>query len=100
MRDAPPSQGDRMKRIGVALVLGMVGIAVAGVAVAQAPVQKPKFEVASIRVTKECKGRSPTGSPGRLSVPCYSVANLIERAYGRFAGGRSNPEWSVPKVEG
>jgi uncharacterized protein (TIGR03435 family) len=35
-----------------------------------------------------------------LNVPCYSLANLIERAYGQFADGRENPVWAHPKVEG
>lgn len=60
-----------------------------------------EFEVATIRPTQTCAGGSPTvASPGVLTIPCYSLKNLVELAYGRFANGRTNPPWAVPNVEG
>ncbi len=80
--------------------------------------QSPKFEAVSIRPCALGNGRSPNGnsggnavpasSPGRLST-CRRLAGelgpqgfegLIEDAYGKYANGRINPPWSIPKVEG
>jgi len=56
----------------------------------------PKFEVASI---KPCKagdgGRGGNGSgggvsPGRLNLPCETVADLVKQAYITFANGHRN----------
>lgn len=52
--------------------------------------QRPKFEVASV---KPCEPgvQSPPGqqSPGRLTVSCASVRNLIGRAYVGYPDGKS-----------
>jgi len=50
---------------------------------------RPGFEVASIKPNKGC-GDGPDGaapSPGRLSLPCVSLRDLIVSAYGEFADG-------------
>jgi uncharacterized protein (TIGR03435 family) len=80
----------------------------------------PKFEAVSIRRCSPGNGRSPNGgagfavpasSPGRLSTcsrlageleppPAAPFEGLIEDAYGKFANGRMNPPWAIPKVEG
>ena len=72
--------------------------------------QPPKFEAVSIRRCDDA-GSGPASSPGRLNLcrrlasemgppPQAPVEGLIEDAYGRFAGGRVNPPWAIPKVEG
>jgi uncharacterized protein (TIGR03435 family) len=76
---------------------------------------RPKFEVASIRPTKDCAGRGGaktggpsggggrgrSGSPGRIEWNCASVAGLIKEAYGRYANGHgASPFYSPPPVEG
>jgi uncharacterized protein (TIGR03435 family) len=81
------------------------------------PAAIPKFEAVSIRPCNTGNGRSPDGatgfaipasSPGRLST-CRRLAGeigpqgfegLIEDAYGKYANGRINPPWTIPKVEG
>jgi uncharacterized protein (TIGR03435 family) len=86
--------------IGAAGVLAVVSATSLRQSFAQSTTSATKFEVASIKLTKECVGGSPISSPGRLDLECYSVENLIRRAYGQFANGRLNPPWSLPKVEG
>lgn len=55
--------------------------------VPSAPVAAPKFDVASIRLNKDCgggpgrSGGAPAGSPGRLRMNCVSVQGLIRGAY-------------------
>jgi uncharacterized protein (TIGR03435 family) len=69
---------------------------------------KPKFEVASIRLGCGGDGRggpiaTPASSPGRLSTCSPLVdpaAGLIADAYGRYANGRTNPPWAIPRIEG
>ncbi len=52
---------------------------------------RPKFEVAAIKL---CNGTEPrailTGSPGRLSLPCWGLFRLIQEAYQTFADGSAN----------
>jgi uncharacterized protein (TIGR03435 family) len=67
---------------------------------AQSTTSAAKFEVASIKPTKECGGGNPRNTPGRLILNCIYLKNLIATAYGRFANARLNPIWAVPKVEG
>jgi len=79
-----------------------------------------KFEAVSIRPCNTGNGRSldgggavavPASSPGRLSIcarlagepgppPQAPFEGLIEDAYGKYANGRINPPWAIPKVEG
>jgi uncharacterized protein (TIGR03435 family) len=65
------------------------------------PAPTPKFEVVSIRV---CDAKDhPTGvsgSPGRVTVPCSTVKNLIDWTYAAYANGpHFNAKFSLP-VEG
>jgi bla regulator protein blaR1 len=77
------TSGDRMRRIGVALALGMAVIAMTVVAATQAPAQKPAFEVASVKPNvRGAKGVVSGGLPGGG----YSLTNgtleiLISIAY-------------------
>lgn len=53
---------------------------------------RPKFEVASIKLDKTCDGRvghdtPPVVSPGRLQMNCLSLERLIQFAYVSFANG-------------
>lgn len=86
-----------MKHVAKPLVVLLVGF---WHVQAQSTTSAAKFEVASIKPTKECVGGNPRNTPGRLSLNCYNLENLISTAYGRFANGRLNPIWAVPKVEG
>jgi uncharacterized protein (TIGR03435 family) len=86
--------------IGVAAVLAVVRLIHPQPSFAQSTTSASEFEAASIKLTRECVGGNPRVSPGRLSLNCYSLENLILRAYGSFANGRLNPIWAVPKVEG
>ena len=61
----------------------------------------PKWEVISIKpCDPKSGGGGVSGSPGRLTVPCASVRNLIDWAYSSFANGlHFDPRSSVP-IEG
>jgi uncharacterized protein (TIGR03435 family) len=83
----------------IALCAGILAIGPASLA-QPAHGARPKFEVASIKPCKESaplpgrKGGGAGGrswSPGRLSLSCANVENLIQDAYLRFAGGRALP---------
>ena len=57
---------------------------------AQAPAAKPAFEVASIKLNTGCanrRGAQSLPSPGRFSLECQTVKNLIQVAYGALADG-------------
>jgi uncharacterized protein (TIGR03435 family) len=86
--------------IGVAAVFAVVCFIHPQPSLAQSTPSAEKFEAASIKLTKECVGENPRLTPGWLSLNCYNLENLISTAYGRFANGRLNPPWAVPKVEG
>jgi bla regulator protein BlaR1 len=60
---------------------------------------RPKFEVASIRLNKDCRGLSGGVSPGRMTLNCQSVAQLIRTAYGAFANGYPSLP-PLPTIEG
>jgi uncharacterized protein (TIGR03435 family) len=49
-----------------------------------------QFEVASVRLNTDCannRGAGPGMSPGRLTLPCMRLRQLIRVAYGAFANG-------------
>ena len=54
---------------------------------------RPQFEVASLKPNKECETIPRAGnlspSPGRLEMPCVTLAALIQSAFGTFADGVS-----------
>lgn len=65
----------------------------------------PKSEVASIKASTACEstgtGRSNgggrvTASPETLSLNCFRLVDLIQMAYGSFAGGQRRVGRSVP----
>jgi uncharacterized protein (TIGR03435 family) len=68
--------------------------------------QSPTFEVASIKTNTTCGQDRQTEkfSPGRLTVTCIKLSNLMQAAYSRFADGRNHtgpqlqiegaPEWT------
>jgi uncharacterized protein (TIGR03435 family) len=59
----------------------------------------PKFEVASIKRCAAPQGNyGGTMSLGRITIECFSVKNLIARAYVHFANGNRNPPPSGPIV--
>jgi uncharacterized protein (TIGR03435 family) len=51
--------------------------------------ERPAFEVTSLKVNPECVGdhQDEKFSPGRVSVTCMTLRNLIQAAYGTFAAG-------------
>jgi len=56
---------------------------------------RPAFEVASIKLNPDCAGdhQDEQFAPGRVSVTCITLPNLIKAAYGTFANGpNSNPQ--------
>lgn len=73
-----------------------IGVLVSG-ALGQTPA-RPQFEVASIRPNPGCDDKprpaapfSP--SPGRLEMPCVTLASLLRAAYGTFGDGVTiNPQ--------
>ncbi len=73
------------------------------VCTAQAPDQRPRFEVISVKRNRSgCdQGRGGGGapSPGRLRVTCIAVKDLIQAAYGTFANGPA-PAPYLPEVVG
>jgi uncharacterized protein (TIGR03435 family) len=64
----------------------------------------PKFEVASIRPSKDCTGGPTTAagrpSPGRFDERCVSLVSLINSAYVWFANGRQNSSRYAPILGG
>ena len=56
---------------------------------------RPAFDVASIKPNLDCPGdhQDEQFSPGRVSVTCITLRNLIQAAYGTFANGPN----SIPK---
>jgi uncharacterized protein (TIGR03435 family) len=56
------------------------------------PKARPEFEVASVKFNRNCVGDQQYEklSPGRVSVTCIALGNLIQAAYGRFADGVSS----------
>jgi uncharacterized protein (TIGR03435 family) len=92
--------------VGLAALVGFVGLEPTNLShlLAQSLGAKPKFEVASIRPTKDCAGPSGRGgnqdkaggggkeggpSPGRMNA-CDTVANYILTAYVLLADGHPN----------
>ena len=54
------------------------------------PAARPRFEVASIKLDKDCPQKRPAfgpPAPGRLALGCMTVKNLIVTAYGALANG-------------
>lgn len=59
---------------------------------------RPAFEVASIRLNPDCSGdhQDEHFSPGRVSVTCITLRNLIQAAYGTFANGPNSSPKRLP----
>jgi uncharacterized protein (TIGR03435 family) len=79
----------------ITLVFGVVVIAVAGVAAAQAPAQKPKFEIVNIKRSTATEGNARIGDQpeGRFIASYITLRRLIQFAYHeneQFIGG---PDW-------
>ena len=71
-------------------------------AASQTPVQKPSFEVASIKPDPDwtSRPRAPqTASPDRLQLECITLQALVEYAYGVWADA-ANPNPRHPNVRG
>jgi uncharacterized protein (TIGR03435 family) len=65
--------------------------ALLSVARGQGQPARPQFEVASLKPNPGCentfRGGNISPSPGRLEMPCSTLAGLIQSAYGTFADG-------------
>jgi uncharacterized protein (TIGR03435 family) len=62
---------------------------------AQSSAPRRSFEVASIKLNAGCKSaneRHGGSSPGRLTLPCVTLRNLISAAYGGFSDGNLSPK--------
>lgn len=89
-----------MKHLGRVLV-GIIFSA--WLAQAQQSAAKPTFEVATIKLNKDCGSGRRVGqppSPGRLNLECISVKTLIEMAYVGFANGLSPNFAKIPILGG
>ena len=77
--------------VRVLQVLALLALAAARIQ-AQSTPQRAAFEVASVKLNKNCgagPGR-PLISPGEISVSCLSVRGLIRIAYAAFNGANLN----------
>ncbi len=66
-------------------------------------VATPKFEVATIKVDKDCAAGTRSGGermPGRLTLKCQSLAGLITAAYLRFANARFTTQSRTEPISG
>jgi uncharacterized protein (TIGR03435 family) len=82
----------------ITLVLGMVVIAVAVMAAAQAPAQRPKWEAVSIKPCVLPPGQRGGGvslSAGRMAMNCQPVSAFIAWAYILYADGQNHPFYST-----
>ncbi|HZL56060.1 MAG TPA: TIGR03435 family protein [Bryobacteraceae bacterium] len=76
---------------GVISISSVVSLLSVAPILGQTPAARPQFEVASVKPNNSgCpNGRGGGGppSPGRLTVNCIAVRDLIQAAYGTFANG-------------
>jgi uncharacterized protein (TIGR03435 family) len=88
------------RRIRLLLVSG--SLVVTGLAQPQTTTPTPKFEVAAIKLSKDCGGSRGRleSSPGRLTINCQSLSSLIMTAYFVFTNGHLNPDFPQPSIEG
>lgn len=84
------------------VVAAIVGPLTVGILTAQTKPARPKFDVASIKLNKDC-GSLPLGapqpSPGRIFIQCSPMRGYILSAYVGFASGIRYENYSVP-IEG
>lgn len=71
---------------------------------------RPQFEVASIKVNKDCgsrRGGSGPPNPGRMSILCWTAADMIQAAYVRWGSGPTpqpnlkilgGPDWAESEL--
>lgn len=83
-------------RTVIALAAMMAAIRPASAAQSQSA-SAPHFEVASLKPNNGCQNTPRAGnlspSPGRLEMPCVTLQNLIQSAYGTFGDGATvNPQ--------
>jgi uncharacterized protein (TIGR03435 family) len=97
-----------MKKLGAIAVACRLGVAFAQSPPAQPKATAPRFEVASIKPCADdgSPGSLCSGSPGRYSLSCASLTNLINLSYVIYANGMANflgerlapiergPEWT------
>jgi uncharacterized protein (TIGR03435 family) len=67
-------------------------IGVFGVAPASAQSARPQFEVASVKLNPNCPDNQTKEqfSPGRVTVGCIKLKELLQAAYGTFANGTNS----------
>jgi bla regulator protein BlaR1 len=71
----------------------VIGILNAPAMQGQSSAPTPKFEVATVKRCVERRAPGIDSSPGKATVNCTTVANLIDMAYHRYANGQFNPPW-------
>jgi uncharacterized protein (TIGR03435 family) len=86
-------------------VAGIALVALIGLSQAQSPDTRASFEVTSVKLNKNCglpggpgRGRS---TPGRATLECAELRDLIRAAYGINANGKTqDPKAFLMQVEG
>jgi uncharacterized protein (TIGR03435 family) len=95
----------RMRTISKALMLGralvlatLASVVIAIPIVSQTLTGVPKWEAVSIKPCKAAPGTRGGGppilSPGRMTLNCQSLSNLVRMAYVQYADGQSHPPLS------
>jgi uncharacterized protein (TIGR03435 family) len=84
-----------MRRIVIALAWGMAVIAVAVMAVAQTPAQKPKFDVSSVKPSPAGTRFGDTTRGNRLALSGAPLKTLLRYAYPTLLGKQivNTPSW-------
>jgi hypothetical protein len=86
-----------MRRIGLGFFLGISLTSIATLTAAQAPVQKLKFEVASVKAAKSSDTGFMDTTPGRFVATAAPLRLLLKEAYdlmdAQIAGGPRLDQW-------
>lgn len=87
--------------------LTLLFLAAAESAFAQAPASgipvRAEFDVASVKLDKNCPRNNPNGgppAPGHITMNCTTVKTLIQSAYGALANGKTLDLSNIPNITG
>jgi uncharacterized protein (TIGR03435 family) len=102
-RDRRAIQNISWKATAAAAGMAWLATGTGPIVAQQPPVSTPTFEVASVRLSKDCKGGEEDNiraSPGGLTMHCQTLMVLIQRAYILFPSGRLSSNFRSVAVEG